>query len=99
MSCTHGKTEAVRRHDSAHRGDLGRGTLSVSEVVLSDFFSHRNHNTLPSDHRPQAQGQSDGNLYPGGNEFGSQVDVLLVIGENFLVVRTEFRLVRLLHDA
>src|SRR5262249_26967038 len=72
--------------------------LSVSEVVLSDPLSNRNHNTLPSDHRPEAQSQRDRDLYPGRNEFGSEVDVVLVIPENFLFVRTEFRFARFLHE-
>src|SRR5215471_3655023 len=98
MSCTHGKTETVCGHNRPHCCNLSGRALSVSEVILSDFFSNRNYNTLPSDHRSQTQGQRDCNLHPVRNEFCSEVDVLLVIGEDFFFVGTEFRMARLLHD-
>src|SRR5262245_52175204 len=98
MSCAHGKTKSVRSHDCGHCGNLGRGTLSVSQMVLSNLLSDRNDNTLPSDHGPKAQGQGDRDFYPRGYEFGSEVDVLLVVGKNSPFVRIELRFPRLLHD-
>src|SRR5262245_11280885 len=98
MRCADWKTDAICRHDCGHGGDLGSRTLSVSQVVLPDLLSNRNYNALPANHRPKTQCKRDGNLYPVGNELGSDVDVLLVMAENSFFVRTEFRLVRLLYD-
>ena len=48
-------------------------------MVLADPLTHRDHDSLPADHRSQAERDRDRDLHPAGNELRRLVDVLSVV--------------------
>src|ERR1700741_5362347 len=50
-------------------------------MLLADLLADGDDNALPSHHRSQAECHRYGDFYPGGNETGGEVDVLLVVGQ------------------
>ena len=64
---------------------LGGGALRVGEVGLADLFADGDDDALPADHGSKAEGESDGDLDPGGDEPGGRVEELLVVGDDLVV--------------
>ena len=66
----------VGNHDRAHGHRLGRGALTIGEVVLADFFADRFDDALVADHRAEAKREGHGIFDPIGDVVGQGVGML-----------------------
>ena len=71
----------VGEPDGAHGDEFGGSALGVGEMFLADFFTDGDDDAFPADHGAQAKRKRDGELDPGGDVLGGELEFLLIVGK------------------
>ena len=75
MGRTDGQTHVIGGADGEHGGNLRCRALRISQVVLADLFTDRDHDPLPADHGSESERHGNRDFHPDGNEARRQVNV------------------------